>query len=236
MDDQLEPNKEHARRNELKDMLDDDSMPDPPANKQNTRMPLAAGFSIQGDVKPTQLTAEMHPTIAKVQDMGKMADLVGFAEYIVRREKCDTQVFFQTEVGVIRLQAIAISGEPATAPPDSLIFVVVDPERLSFTPKIGMALRMSRKETSGFVEVICLSPPVKLTVGLGIDLMCFVRQAPAMEKNGKVETDGNVVSVVSGRPATRIDPKTGEPITDNEIPADIKKAAKHFEPRLTADT
>jgi len=235
MDDQLEPNKEHARRNELKDMLDDDwklGTIEAPA----PRMPLAAGFSLHGDVKPTPLSAEMHPTITKVQEMGKMADLVGFAEYIVRRERCDTQVFFQTEVGVIRLQAIAISGEPATVPLDSLIFVVVDPERLSFTPKIGMSLRMSRKETTGFVDVICLSPPVKLTVGLGIDLMCFVRQAPAMEKNGKVETDGSIVSVVSDRPATRIDRATGEPVADDETPADIKKAAKHFEPRLNADT
>jgi hypothetical protein len=231
MDDQLEPNKEHTRRNQLKDMLDSDYAPEAPILRQHEPARLAG----TDKSNPPQFV-ELHPTITKVQELGKMADLVGFAEYIVRRDKCDTQVFFQTEVGVIRLQAIAISGEPATAPLDSLIFVVVDPERLSFTPKIGMSLRMSRKETTGFVDVICLSPPVKLTVGLGIDLMCFVRQAPAMEKNGKVETDGNVVSVVSGRPATRIDRTTGEPVADDETPADIKKAAKHFEPRLTADT
>jgi hypothetical protein len=235
MDDQLEPNKEHTRRNQLKDMLDADSEFDA-IEAPAPRMPIAAGFSLHGDAKPTPMSTEVHPTVAKVQEMGKMADLVGFAEYIVRRDKCDTQVFFETEVGVIRLQAIAISDEPSKAPVDSLIFVVVDPERLSFTPKIGMSLRMSRKETTGFADVICLSPPVKLTVGLGIDLMCFVRQAPAMEKNGKVETDGNVVSVVSDRPATRIDRATGEPVADDETPADIKKAAKHFEPRLNADT
>lgn len=234
MDDQLEPNKEHTRRNQLKDMLDNDYAPEVPIPRQHEPARLAA--ALNGDFKPQPPAAELHPTITKVQELGKMADLVGFAEYIVRRDKCDTQVFFQTEVGVIRLQAIAISGEPATAPLDSLIFVVVDPDRLSFTPKIGMSLRMSRKETTGFVDVICLSPPVKLTVGLGIDLMCFVRQAPAMEKNGKVETDGNVVSVVSDRPATRIDRATGEPVADDETPADIKKAAKHFEPRLNADT
>lgn len=217
-------------------MLDSDSTPELPSQQQHDTAQLAPALG--GGFKPQPQIAELHPTIAKVQELGKMADLVGFAEYILRRDKCDTQVFFQTEVGVIRLQAIAISGEPATAALDSLIFVVVDPERLSFTPKIGMSLRMSRKETAGFVDVICLSPPVKLTVGLGIDLMCFVRQAPAMEKNGKVETDGHVVSVISGRPATRIDRVTGEPIAedDDEIPADIKKAAKHFEPRLTADT
>ena len=215
-------------------MLDDDSAPvGPPSNTARQMIRSYTAAVINEDPKPQ--VAELHPTITKVQELGKMADLVGFAEYIVRRDKCDTQVFFETEVGVIRLQAIAISEEPSKAPIDSLIFVVVDPDRLSFTPKIGMALRMSRKETSGFVEVICLSPPVKLTVGLGIDLMCFVRQAPAMEKNGKVEADGSVVSVVSGRPATRIDPDTGEPIAEGEKPENIKKAAQHFEPRLKAD-
>jgi len=92
-----------------------------------------------------------------------------------------------------------------------MLFVKVRSDASNFAPNPGSRLEISFAQYPGRLSVTCLTAPQQLYPG--IDLMCFLPDSYAMEKNGKLRK--GAPSVVSGRPSDDVDDR-GEPIISGE--------------------
>lgn len=162
------------------------------------------------------------PVLQRIFGTDAEDELMAVAKLLDPKNRKTLTLVFHTPIGDVRT-AVNWSNHPPEhlCRAKDLLLIMARTSAATFSPNPGADLEISFAEYPDRprLKVTCLSPPMKLYPGVGVDLLCFLPHTESVEKTGQLKE--GAPSVVSGRPSTRVD-SAGEPVADGEKSASAR--------------